>query len=184
MVLTLALYLVFYSPNEHVSSKQRASRIAVFAVIVIAISFASSSLMDRFQGQSYEQDASIFARGFVYSAFLGDIRLFGQSPTFNPNDVAVASIIDPWLLPNGLTFGWIVVAFYLFPLALASIRAFGSRASIAEIALVGQIPMFATVSLITQYESVIFLVVGIAIQIATDQTVPTVSGDKRWIRPP
>lgn len=121
------------------------------------------------RGTSIEAAQSAGHRERLYSLLLDRIEWFGRSPGA-AHGVGDQASTDSAILVVGVAFGWVVLALVLFPLLVSTIRVFTSRASAAEIALVGQWPLFATVALITQYESLVFVVVGLAVQAVTSQT--------------
>ncbi len=77
--------------------------------------------------------------------------------------------IDSQFILTGLTNGWIVLIAILVALLVATALVLTRHASPATIALVAQIPAFATVALITQYSIFVWFVAGLA---ATSQLVP------------
>ncbi|WP_105031413.1 hypothetical protein [Arthrobacter ruber] len=76
--------------------------------------------------------------------------------------------IDNAFMAVGLGFGWIAMALVIFPFAVMSLRLVRGRASFAEVALIGQLPVIATVAMITQYQVAVWMVVGLAAALAGD----------------
>ena len=70
--------------------------------------------------------------------------------------------IDSQLIFTGLTTGTLALIAVCIALAAAIVLCLRGRAEPATIAVVAQIPAFATVALITQYSIMIWLVIGIA----------------------
>jgi hypothetical protein len=118
-----------------------------------------------------EQQQSIAYRNFLYTTYSSAIQWVGQSPLAP----SIASA-DSTFLHIGLQFGWIVLIAVLVPLGVCAIRVMVGRGSVAEIAIVGQLPLFLTVALITQYEFMVFFVAGIAVQLAISQKLMAVKG--------
>ncbi|NNG35837.1 hypothetical protein [Nakamurella aerolata] len=71
--------------------------------------------------------------------------------------------IDSQLILTGLTYGWLPLIFALLGLLIAVAAMLCRVATAPTIALVAQIPALATVALITQYASVLWLFVGLAV---------------------
>ncbi|MDR3662947.1 MAG: hypothetical protein P4L86_21605 [Mycobacterium sp.] len=114
-------------------------------------------------GSSAEEQVSATFRSYLYETYLPEIRWFGRCPDFFPGNTSLDSV-DSAVLYLGVTWGWIVTAMIVLPLLVVVLRVVAGRGSAAEIALVGQIPLFLTVGLITQYQSLIFIAAGLAVQ--------------------
>jgi hypothetical protein len=146
----------------YISTSRFVRTVGITATVLVAF-LATTNYLPLFQGwvrgTSREERQSADYRSMLYSTYLPEIRLFGRAPI----EIRVNSI-DSAVLHFGLEFGWIVLLAMLLPLTLCAARTVAGRASTAEIALFGQIPLFATVAFITQYESLIFVVAGIAVQ--------------------
>lgn len=124
-------------------------------------------------GTSYGDRTSALYRGEIYSSFLPRIEVAAPYDVYAPGENADKSI-DSAVLDLGLRFGWVVLVLAAIPLMIAGIRVLSGKASLAEIALVGQIPLYATVAFITQYEQWIFMVLGVAVCLLIEKT----AGDK------
>ncbi|WP_426625428.1 hypothetical protein ACPPVW_05030 [Leifsonia sp. McL0607] len=113
--------------------------------------------------------------------YRGDLtQLFG---TMNPIGVASSAeknsagtlyfgnfrSIDSQLILTGLTNGVIVLAAVVAALVFGILLVLRGKATAATVALVAQIPAFATVALITQYSIFVWFVAGLA---ATTQLMP------------
>ena len=147
-----------------------ASSVAVFVLPYLRI-FAA--------GETTEERVSANYRSHIYAMYLHEIPLFGKSAmVLAPGVISGAaepeaghprrSSIDSTLLGLGLNFGWIVVAMLIIPLTLSVLRIITGRASIAEISVVGQVPLLAFAPLVTQWESFFFFVFGFALQMAIE----------------
>lgn len=145
------------------ATKNRIARIFTLAFMMSVILLASSSLVPVLQawlsGTSGEERGSFQHRNDLYST--AQLKWFGPSSIY---DGGKSSSLDSAILQIGLGFGWIALALVLLPLALSAVRIITGRASTAEMAIIGQIPLFTSVALITQYASMVFLVVGMAVQ--------------------
>jgi hypothetical protein len=71
--------------------------------------------------------------------------------------------IDSTFIQLGLGFGWIVAAASLVPFIVLAVRVLMGRATTADIALISQLPLVATVAMITQWQSLLWLVGGMAV---------------------
>ncbi|MUL63472.1 hypothetical protein BOO86_03260 [Mycobacterium sp. CBMA 234] len=116
-------------------------------------------------GSSVEEQVSATYRSYLYETYVPIIKWFGRCPDFFPGNTSLDSV-DSAVLYLGVTWGWIITALIVFPLLVIVARVVTGNGSTAEIALVGQIPLFLTVGLITQYQSLVFIVVALAVQIA------------------
>jgi len=124
-------------------------------------------------GTSAEEQGSAYFRSYLYELYLPKIQWFGRSPDFF-NGTALTDSIDSALLYIGVNWGWIITGIIVFPLLVVIFRVVVGRASGPEIALAGQVPLFLTVALLTQYESLIFIFAGLAVQLAKSEQMPTV----------
>lgn len=71
--------------------------------------------------------------------------------------------IDNAFLALALSSGWLIAAFALAPFVVMIFRALRRRASAAEIALIGQLPLLFTVATITQWQMLLWFVAGVAV---------------------
>lgn len=158
-IVICALYVV----------KIRILRTGILAVGTVAMLVVSLAVGDRLQawarGNSAEEQSSYEYRREMYANYLPTVKWLGKSPIYNPTKIS----IDSAFLDMGLGFGWVLLIIAVIPLALSVFRVITGSASFAEIAIVGQIPLFATVALINQYASIVFIVAGIAVQIIVDR---------------
>lgn len=76
---------------------------------------------------------------------------------------AAVDVIDNTLLRLGANFGWIVAVLVLAPILYAAVQFFRRRVTPASVALLGQIPVLAVTSLITQWQAILFFIAGIAV---------------------
>lgn len=136
-----------------------AALILAIAVALLAVFPFMPIFRNWARGDSSEERGSFEHRNYLYSTYLSKIRLFGDSPTY-----AADNSIDSTFLWVGLSFGLIALIVAVYPFVILVARVVTGQATIAEIALVGHLPLFATVALITQYVTIVFIVAGIAVQ--------------------
>ena len=74
--------------------------------------------------------------------------------------------IDNSFMALGLGFGWIAMLVVAIPFMVMGVRFLRRRASFAEVALLGQLPVITTVAMITQYQVVVWMVAGLAATLA------------------
>jgi hypothetical protein len=74
--------------------------------------------------------------------------------------------IDNAFMALGLGFGWIAMLVVAIPFLAMGVRFLQRRASFAETALLGQLPVITTVAMITQYQVMVWLVAGLAATLA------------------
>jgi hypothetical protein len=151
-------------------SKARVLRTATLSIALI-LGVVATSTLGRFvhtwtRGGSKEEQWSYDHRDDLYTTYLPAIEWFGKSPIYRTDGSGYYST-DSALLRIGLQFGWAVLVLAIIALAFSSFRVIAGRASTPEIALVGQLPLFTTVALITQYQSLIFIVAGFAVYMAS-----------------
>jgi hypothetical protein len=159
-VLTVAICLSYFGRERSVRTMVLAYTLAA---AVIVVPYIAPVLQAYAVGNSGEEQVSAGYRDSLYSTYLTEIEWFGRSPAYYTVGGTGPSI-DSAVLRIGLAFGWVVLILVLIPVVLSTCRVIAGRASTGEMAIVGQIPLFATVALITQYESMVFIVAGIAAQ--------------------
>lgn len=71
--------------------------------------------------------------------------------------------VDSAWLRLGLDFGWITAALLLFPVAVVAWRVLTRRAGTASLAFATQIPIILVTSFITQWQTIFFVLAGLAI---------------------
>lgn len=157
-ILTAAICIV----NAKKLSDARALSFVLSGVgLVVALNFLLPALETLLIGTDYGDRSSALYRNEIYSTFLPRIEFFAPYDAYAPGE-NVESSIDSAVLDIGLRFGWLVLFLAAFPLLVAAIRVLAGSATLGEIALVGQLPVFATAAFITQYQNWIFIVAGIS----------------------
>jgi len=160
--IALVLTLVF---ARDVVSRRFAAIVAVAGAVVAA---ALAPFVDRvFELAGSEAEGSADYRGDLI-ALVSEMQVLGQSPAFHRSPDGTAwfgefTSIDSALILLGLRYG-------LLPLGLATalivagiVLVASGRATPATIAVVAQVPAFATTALITQYAILTWFMVGLAV---------------------
>lgn len=80
--------------------------------------------------------------------------------------------IDNSFMAQGLGFGWIAMLVAVLPFAAMGVRFLRRRASFAEVAMLGQLPVLTTVAMITQYQVMVWMVAGLAATLARARAKP------------
>lgn len=161
--LTGALCVVYRAKHQVL----RAAMLILGIPASLAVfTFVSPILARWARGTTSEEQSSADYRNFLYETYVPNFELFGKFPAF---DITRAQLsIDSEIVILGLSFGWIVLIGALLPICLCVLRVVFGRASIAEIAIAGQVPVLVTVAFITQYESIFFVVVAVAVQLVLE----------------
>lgn len=167
-VLSAGICVVYLTQNRFIRTL---NLVATLIVVYLMTSVFASFLESWVRGTDDEQQQSVDYRNSLYSTALPGVELFGRSP-FHTRIISVDSAV----VRLGLEFGWIFLIMILFPLILTTYRVVAGHATTAEIAIVGQIPLFAAVALITQYESIVFVVAGIAVQMIIEERTTAEAG--------
>jgi hypothetical protein len=157
-------------------------------LIVSAVLFPLVSAV--FDDAGAEASDSANYRGDLTSLF-GTMNLVGVASSAQKNSAGSLYFgnfrsIDSQLILTGLTNGLIVLIAVLVALAFGVLLVLRGKASPATIALVAQIPAFATVALITQYSIFVWFVAGLAAttQLAPDTVRPLLHPARAEMRPP
>lgn len=164
-LLTALLVVIFFGPRLGA-----ATRLWTSAGGLLALIFIVPMVRDQFFSASDELSSSTQARQYLWKHVPGDLHVFGQASNTQVDLSAVGKAayrgfesIDSTPLWIGLNFGWAVVGLLAICLAAAAVRVLSRRGSPAELALIGQLPVLATVALITQYGAAVWLVAGLAV---------------------
>jgi hypothetical protein len=149
-------------------------RVAVVAGLVV-VGAASASLVSQvFSAAGAEATNSADYR-LELLKLVPDLMPFGYSSsayTQATGQLVLANVqssdgtlhsIDNALLLVGLTYGWVPLAFVLAMLVLGLACVLSGRAAPPTIAVLAQVPAFATVALITQYSTVTWFMAGLAV---------------------
>jgi len=173
-VLTFALMLY----SERKSQVRVRSVFLLVAGIAVAI-FLFSGL---YNGSGQEElQSSSSARDDQVLQTLGFTNPFGPATgtqwdsTKSRYETNGIFIVDSTYLRFALDFGWIITALLLVPAVVAAQRVVRRVAGPATIAVAGQIPILVVTSMITQWQVVFFLLVGMAVAEISRQ-LPTTGG--------
>lgn len=151
---------------------ERAStrRIRSILLLVVGIAVASVVFTALYDGSGQEElQSSSSARDDQLASTLALLRLFGPADgtqwdtVFSRYVTNGTAIVDSTYLRFALDFGWIATVLLLVPVVIAAIRVLGRRAGSASIAVTGQIPVLLVTSMITQWQTVFYLLVGLMI---------------------
>jgi hypothetical protein len=141
----------------------------------------STNFTDAVGNAGEDTSASSLYRVLIYQNLVDVMQAFGRTPaavtTGETTYYGTFRSIDSAFLFLGLAYGWVFPAVLLIAYAGLVLRAIARRTSPAEIALLGTLPALATVALITQYQMVIWFMVGIAVTLATKDKAPGKSAD-------
>lgn len=159
LALTLGLVVIFAS-----SGRRRLAGALFFLAAMVAVFFAFQLLGD--EDDSATTALSGEQRLVQLMATLPHVQWFGaESITVEDGRVTGlgSTVIDNTFLRLAINFGWIVAVLILAPLMYAGLNLLRGRATAASMALVGQIPVLAVTTLITQWQAAVFFVAGIAV---------------------
>lgn len=163
----LALVLTFgLSAFAAVRGQRRVGTMVLFAMSMIGIAVAFNVLYaDENAGDvqlSGEQRAIQLERAVPAIKWIGASAGVQVDQTGRLQSATV-DVIDNTLLRLAANFGWIVAVLVLVPILYAVVRFVRREMTPASLALIGQIPVLAVTSLITQWQAILFLVAGLAI---------------------
>lgn len=151
----------------------RRARITLVTIVVITSAVLFPLVTAVFDDAGSEATDSANYRGDLTQLF-GTMNPIGVAGSAEKNAAGTLYFgnfrsIDSQLILTGLTNGVIVLLAVLVALAFGILLVLRGKATAATIALVAQIPAFATVALITQYSIFVWFVAGLA---ATTQLMP------------
>jgi hypothetical protein len=151
----------------------RRARITLVTIVVIASAALFPLVVSVFDDAGSEATDSANYRGDLTQLF-GTMNPIGVASSAEKNSAGVLYFgnfksIDSQLILTGLTNGVIVLAAVVVALVFGVLLVLRGKATAATVALVAQIPAFATVALITQYSIFVWFVAGLA---ATTQLMP------------
>lgn len=161
-VLAIILSVVFV--REGIPRSLRLSLVATGAALGLA---ASPLIAQVFAAAGAEASNSALYRGDLTS-LIPQFDLLGLSSAFSKSTAGAVFFgdfrsIDSELILAGLTYGFLGVAILIGLLIAAAIVVLLRRATPPTVALVAQIPGFASVALITQYSAFVWFMAGLAI---------------------
>ncbi|RFU22797.1 tyrosine-protein kinase domain-containing protein [Geodermatophilus marinus] len=142
-------------------------RLLICGGLLVGAAAAAPLVTQVFAAAGDEASGSAGYRADLLS-LLGEARLLGLSPSYWRSPTGEASFgtfrsIDSALVLTTLTYGWIPLAFLGAAVLSAVVVVVRGQATAPTVALVAQLPAFATVALITQYASLVWFVAGLAV---------------------
>jgi hypothetical protein len=152
----------------------RRLRIAATAGLVVVAAGCASLVSEVFSAAGSEASNSADYR-LELLTLVPSLRPFGWASTayeLSDGQVVLANVptsdgllhsIDNALLLVGLSYGWVPMTIVLVGLLFAVGCLFSGRVTAPTLALVAQLPAFATVALITQYSTFTWFVAGLAV---------------------
>ena len=151
----------------------RRARITLVTIVVIASAALFPLVISVFDDAGSEATDSANYRGDLTQLF-GTMNPIGVASSAEKNSAGTLYFgnfrsIDSQLILTGLTNGVIVLVAVVVALVFGILLVLRGKATAATVALVAQIPAFATVALITQYSIFVWFVAGLA---ATTQLMP------------
>jgi len=161
-VLGIVLSVLFL--REGLGARMRAFVVVTTAAVAaVVIPFISAV----FTLAGGEATGSADFRGRLRS-LIPDMTVLGVSPVVHrtaTGELYVGNFksVDNALILLGLTYGWIAVLLAVLLLGGAIVVVLARRATAPTIAIVAQIPAFATVALITQYGPFVWFMGGLAL---------------------
>jgi len=88
-------------------------------------------------------------------------------------ETAGDSVIDNTFLRLAINYGWVTMLLIVTPIVAVTAQFFRRRFSMASIAVIGQLPVLATASLIVQWQGLLFFLAGLAIADLRESGPPT-----------
>jgi hypothetical protein len=155
----------------------RRQKIGMFFLIGVASAVALPTIGGVFDAAGTEASDSSEYRGRLLE-LIGTLIPIGRSPIAQVSqDGSVTYLgfgsIDNSFLELGLGFGWMVMTLALVPFVILTFRAIKRRSSVAEIALLGQVPIVVSLAMITQWQSMLWMLGGFSVAIASIKAKPT-----------
>lgn len=174
LVLTTVASLFFL--KDHIS---RSSRIATAAMLTIVAGAGIPQLLTVFARAGQEATGSAEYRSDLL-VLLKDVSPLGIASNWTvlPNGrifYGAFQSIDSEMVLTALRFGLLPLLFLLIALVMCVWSVVRGRATPASVSLLGQIPAFATVALITQYATFVWFVAGLAVATSCWQHRPASS---------
>jgi hypothetical protein len=79
--------------------------------------------------------------------------------------------VDSAFISTALTFGWIPALLGMVGILIGVIRTIVGRATVPQVAFAAQIPVLATVALVTQYRTLVFFMAAMAVTVSARPVV-------------
>jgi hypothetical protein len=164
-LLGLALTLLFYAGGD-LRPTARLGLAALSAAVGFGLVQLLASLVTN---AGTEAELSADYRNELYSHIASDARPFSvaRNLQFDPTGAQTwrgqFGSVDSSFIQYTLVFGFVAVLLLLAVAAIGIVRVLTRRASIVEIAAISQLPVLATVALITQYYLFTWFLLGAAV---------------------
>ena len=171
-VLGLVLSLLFQR-----GALTPAARIGTAVVLAVGAALSIPSVLEVF-GRAGDEATNSAAYRTDLVSLLGQVQLVGVSASADRNGAGEVYLdafrsIDSQFILTGVSTGLLALVAIFVSLAIAVVAVVRGAANAGTIAIVAQLPLLATVALITQYSIVLWFVAGLAAvgSLATE-TVP------------
>ncbi|NKS79090.1 hypothetical protein GS539_26820 [Rhodococcus hoagii] len=164
-MIALAVTLVLLTWVTASSSKLRVRYIALTVVGASAVWV----VLGRMYSGVYAEEvvSSGDSRSSQWEVIQPALRWFSSALTyFGPDataEVRGIAIIDSTPLRLAANYGIVAAVLFSIPVVVAAWRVFRREAGSASIALAGQIPVLAVTSFITQWQALVFFVMGLVV---------------------
>ena len=151
----------------------RKQKVGLTLLLVVAAAVALPLVGRVFDAAGDEATNSSSYRGTLFD-LVPSIRILGRSSAaLVGGDGSVTygrfRSIDSTFLQLGFGFGWIVALAAIVPFFVIAVRLIMKRATTAETALFAQLPIVATVAMITQWQSLLWVLAGVAVVAAQER---------------
>lgn len=118
-----------------------------------------------------QDQEAVSSTGYRLSLFeqllSGDLHAFSTAAGISPGqyggDYRGFQSIDNAFFAVAITYGWVLALLMLGGVLAAVARSVARRATVPEVALAGQLPVLVTVALITQYQMVVWFLLGMGV---------------------
>lgn len=152
------------------------ARVTITAVLALMAAAGVPRLLEVFSDAGQEASGSAEYR-YDLLVLLQDLSPLGSAPSWRVSPSGETyygsfQSVDSEFVLSALRFGYIPLMFLVGGLLLCVLSVIRGNATPSAVALLGQIPSFATVALITQYGTFVWFVAGLAVATASLQHRP------------
>lgn len=159
LTLALSLYALATVPAVQ--------RFLIGSVVVGLGLWAFTGFSDLTAGSAVEASASSSYRSNMHDVLIPTMQMVGRSSAAIDTATGVRygrfQSIDSTFLALGIGYGWLVAVLAIIAFLFLVVRVVLRHASAPEVALVGQLPVLTTVALITQYQILVWLMLGMSV---------------------
>lgn len=160
----LTLITSVYAMNRNLTRRHRTGLLLLLAILGTSLLPALTQVSTDASG---ELNASSGYRLDLIHQVPADLRPFGSASgaQISPSGIYYRGFtsIDNAFLAVGISWGYVLAGLLLLGALIPLIRVLLRWANPADVAFAGQIPILLTVALITQYQSVIWFIAGLAV---------------------